>query len=586
MVRAIFPFILQSSLKEVNAKAARAGWLYSASTLGAVVGSMAAGLFLIPNLSEKYESGLMASMIVIAGTCLFIAALAASHQITIASKRERLSGVVFLSTAAILGLLATLYPPRADTFLLSQGLGFVPIESKAEGEKFRASLKNERKNTSMIFYREGLNTSVAVQDFPKNNVVVLKNDGKVEAAIPRNLALSAPTSDYPTQLLLGCLPYALSSGDALNTFIIGCGSGVTYGSLAQQKKVAALSVAEIEKAVFEASRFFLPQEKLAERTDILKLVCDARSKLAYGEGRYDLIVSQPAEPWVNGAGDLYTREFFKLAASRLSRGGIFCQWLQLYAIDEESLLVLLNTIQSAFPSTYVFHPHGAGEILIVSINDENSSKAAEAGVVSEPLKSIAGGAKLDVARIESAMKEAALAEKLRYCHIVSTADFLSMLVLSPQSLDELLWRKLGVKKSIFNTDDNLKSEYSLPQLILSGEDRIDKNMQVLRGVRTSLNDCLKNMPHSPAEKADFLDRVAISMAGYWQKHPAEGLDEAALAAAYEAWTLSASAKTAAACDLISKMTGRLSTIKDTAKPLVNHDAPAPEVPRPQESLRN
>jgi spermidine synthase len=551
-VSSIFPFVLQSSLRNVNAKSGRASWLYSASTLGAVFGSLAAGLFFVPTLSERYESGLMASLVVIAGTCLFIAALAASHQVTIATKKERASGVIFLSSAAIVGLLATLYPPQADTFLLSQGLGMISLDSKAAVDKLRESIEAERKNTSMIFYREGLNTTVAVQDFPKNNVVVLKNDGKVEAAIPRNLAVSAPTSDYPTQVLLGCLPYTLSAKNSLDALVIGCGSGVTYGALAEQKNIAALTVAEIEKAVFEASRFFLPQQKAAERADIRKLICDARSHLAFSGNRYDLIVSQPAEPWVNGAGDLYTQEFFALVHSRLKEGGLFCQWLQLYAIDEENLLVLLNTIHSAFPSTYVFHPHGAGEVLIVSFKTENANQAS---------------AKLDAAKLLDVIAEPAVKAKLKYCHLVSAADLLSMLVLSPQSLDELLWKKLGTNRILFNTDNNLRSEYSLPYQLLNKDDRIEKNMEVLRTVRTSLADCLKNVSDDVKTKAEFLDRVAISMAGYSQKHPGEGLDEAALAAAYEAWTMSESPATAAVCDLVAHMTGRFSTAKDEPRAL-------------------
>jgi spermidine synthase len=344
----------------------------------------------------------------------------------------------------------------------------------------------------------------------------------------------------------------LSAKNSLDALVIGCGSGVTYGALAEQKNIAALTVAEIEKAVFEASRFFLPQQKAAERADIRKLICDARSHLAFSGNRYDLIVSQPAEPWVNGAGDLYTQEFFALVHSRLKEGGLFCQWLQLYAIDEENLLVLLNTIHSAFPSTYVFHPHGAGEVLIVSFKTENANQAS---------------AKLDAAKLLDVIAEPAVKAKLKYCHLVSAADLLSMLVLSPQSLDELLWKKLGTNRILFNTDNNLRSEYSLPYQLLNKDDRIEKNMEVLRTVRTSLADCLKNVSDDVKTKAEFLDRVAISMAGYSQKHPGEGLDEAALAAAYEAWTMSEEPATAAVCDLVAHMTGRFSTAKDEPRAL-------------------
>lgn len=566
---AVFPAVLAGSLKQVNAKTARASWLYSASTLGAVVGSLGAGLYLIPAFSERYESGLLASLIVVAGVCLLIAALAASHQISIATKKEKQSGVVFLCAAAIIGLVSTLYPPRADTFLLSQGLGLFPIENEKAARAMRASIELERKSASVVFYREGLNTTVTVEEMPKKNISVLKSDGKVEAAMPQDLARPAPTSDYPTQMLLGLLPYILSPKDKLNSLVIGCGSGATYGALAKQKNVLNLTVAEIEKAVFEASQFFLPFEKKTERADIRKVVCDARSFLSYTANTYDLIVSQPAEPWVNGAGDLYTQEFFQLVASRLAKGGVFCQWLQLYSIDEKTLLVLLNTIQRELPATYVFHPHGSGEILIVSFAQTIGN--AKASV--QPVKDVSDEAKLDVARIEKLIGEPALKSKLGYCHLESSADLLSMLVLTPLSLDELLWKKLSTERISVNTDDNLKSEYALPYQLMNKDDRIEKNLELLHSVRSNLLTCLKGLPEDAAQKAEFVDRVALSMARFSQKHVGEGLDDAALAAAFEGWTLSESPTTAAACDVVSYMTGRFETGGASVKSIENVEAP-------------
>lgn len=560
-ISAVFPMLLAGSLKEVYSKTSRAGWLYAASTLGSVIGALGTGLLLIPGLSEEFESGLLTSLIVIAAVCLFIAALAAAFQIMVEPKKAKISGVAFLSCSAVVGLLAVVYSPHADRFMLSQGLGLTPI---GKGDKnMLAAIAEERKICPIIFYKEGLNTTVTVQDFPKNNVRVLKNDGKVEAAIPLDLARPAPTSDYKTQILLGCLPYALSSMKKQDTFVIGCGSGAAYGALAEQSNVSKMTIAEIEKAVVEASRLFLPMQKKAERADILKLISDARSLLTFAPRKYDLIVSQPAEPWVNGAGDLYTKEFFKIISSKLNDKGVFCQWLQLYAIDEKSLLVLLNTIHSAFPSTYVFHPHGSGEILIVSFK----TQFAENNQPNHPVKEIPTDAKLDIARINTVMAEKALSEKLAYCNIVSLADLLSMLVLTPQSLDELLWKKLGADRISFNTDDNLRSEYSLPYQLLDKDDRIEKNLAVLYSSRSSLMSCLVfPSGNSQEQKASFLDAVALSMAGFSQQHPGESLDDAALAAAYEAWTLSESTSTAAACDVIAYMTGRFSTAHVPVQP--------------------
>lgn len=550
----IFPLTLREGIEGVGAKTARAGWLYAASTFGAVFGALLSGLYLIPSLSEKFASGLQVNLMVSACVSLLISAFVAAQQITIAQKQSKFAGIVFLSSAGVLGILAVICPLRADTFMLSQGVGFLPSDRAKSFEQILNSFERERKNTSMLFYKEGLNSSVSVQDFPANNIRALKNDGKVEAAIPIDLVKSAPTSDYPTQLLLACLPYVLGSSDKKDCLVIGCGSGATYGALQFLPSTTSLTVSEIEKTVYDASKYFLPEQKRAERADVQKQICDARSQLAFNSRQYDLIVSQPAEPWVNGAGDLYTSQFFKLVSSRLKPQGVFCQWLQLYAIDDKHLLILLNTIQKTFPSTYVFHPHGSGEILIVSINtqykvEQNMEKQFQ----------IHDDAKLDVEHILRAMREESLQAKLRYCNIVSIYDLLSMLVLNPQKLDELLWRKLSAQRILLNTDDNLLSEYALPQHIFDKDDRIESNLELLHFPGMSLSNCLKNWAEKSADKAEFLDRVALSSAGYFQNHPAEKLDDAALSLAYEAWTLSESASTAAACDAISQMTGRLGT---------------------------
>jgi hypothetical protein len=155
------------------------------------------------------------------------------------------------------------------------------------------------------------------------------------------------------------------------------------------------------------------------------------------------------------------------------------------------------------------------------------------------------------------------------------SDLRSMLVLTPVALDELLWKKLSTDRVALNTDDNLKSEYSLPYQVISKDDRIEKNLELLRSFRFNLLACLSNMPVDASQKAEFIDRVALSMAGFSQKHPGEGLDDAALAAAYEAWTISESPATASACDVVSYMTGRIGTEREAATAAVQVEALTP-----------
>ncbi|HEY9788486.1 MAG TPA: hypothetical protein V6D17_24060, partial [Candidatus Obscuribacterales bacterium] len=273
---------------------------------------------------------------------------------------------------------------------------------------------------------------------------------------------------------------------------------------------------------------------------------DGRNLLAFSPDRYDVMISQPAEPWINGATDLYTREFFALAASRLNEGGIFCQWIQLYAIDADSVAILLNTFQQTFKDTFVFHPHGAGEILLVGYKDRLDEHGQRVT------------AKIDVAKLADCFRQPDIARALHYQGLYRAEDILSMLLLTPENVERFCQKILSRRTaSRLNTDSNLLTEYWLPWQVFSGGSSIETNVAELRKFSSDFADCLANFGKQPADRAALLTDVALSLLRYHQKFPYELLDEQALAFAYEAWKLSGDPAMRAACDAISYRAGRL-----------------------------
>ena len=226
-----------------------------------------------------------------------------------------------------------------------------------------------------IYYKEGMNQTVSVEENVKGNVRFLKNDGKVEAALPIDWAVPAPTSDAITHLTLGCLPfYFIDKKQNAKVLIIGFGSGITAGVVSCLPEVYSLRIAELEPAVYEASRLFNSsnldpfQFSGQEKGKLCALTVDGRCDLRIHRSLYDVIISQPSEPWVSGASDLFTREFWQLARRRLTKGGVICQWVQLYSIDRNSLQTILATFLQSFKDAYLLHPTGAGEVLLIGRN--------------------------------------------------------------------------------------------------------------------------------------------------------------------------------------------------------------------------
>ena len=244
------------------------------------------------------------------------------------------------------------------------------------------SLDERIASREILHIEWGREVVVSVEVEPATNTVFVRGNGKVEGSVPFDR--SRPSlADLPTQVLLGELPMALTSGRAAReVLLIGLGSGVTLGALLESKGDGQVDVIEIEKAFYDAVRSpaalpylapFLPSWFLSEsRAAAEAKGChlhfgDARRLLqgTFRERRWDVMVSQPSEPWIPGASGLFTEEFFVEAAAHLRDGGLFLQWLQLYKVEEESLRTLVRTFRRAFPMVYLARPPGTGELLLV-----------------------------------------------------------------------------------------------------------------------------------------------------------------------------------------------------------------------------
>lgn len=315
------------------------GIVYAVNTLAAVVASLAAGFLLVPRL------GLERTLAIVPALLALGALLAAAWNRAPAWHR----GAAVLPALAALAWAAT--APPWDRSLLASG-AYKYASAIAPGLDLETALTAG----SLLYYRDGATATVSVKRVTGS--LALAIDGKVDAST---------AGDMLTQKLLAQLPLLLH-GSAREVAIIGLGSGITAASTLTHP-VEHLDVLEIAPEVVEASRLFAqagagPLDDPRTRV----LVTDARTHMALSSRRYDVIVSEPSNPWMAGVAALFTREFFTSARARLNPGGVICQWVNTYDISTTDLQSVVATFAVVFPHVTLWLV-GDGDLMLIGSPD-------------------------------------------------------------------------------------------------------------------------------------------------------------------------------------------------------------------------
>lgn len=205
----------------------------------------------------------------------------------------------------------------------------------------------------LVYYHDGLSTTVTVERWGRH--YALKNNGKVDAS---------NGDDMPTQITVSAYPMLMHSQGPtdLDVAVIGFGSGVTVGTTLSFP-VHSVDVIELERSIPEAARFFEDVNHLDYQLDHFPFVQmdgltvindDGRNYLASTDRSYDVIISEPSNPWITGVSDLFTIDHFRIAKRRLRPGGIYCQWVQLYEMSPENIKTIFRTFAEVYRYVVVF----------------------------------------------------------------------------------------------------------------------------------------------------------------------------------------------------------------------------------------
>jgi len=174
--------------------------------------------------------------------------------------------------------------------------------------------------------------------------------------------------DMGTQYMAGLIPVlARTQGPTPpRVLVIGVGSGATTHA-AEAAGAGDLTSVEISADVVDVAKRFFHKSNggVLERTRVV--IDDGRDYLISTGGRYDVIISEPSNPWISGIANLFTDEFFGHVAAKLEDGGVFCQWIHQYSMTADALYGVPVTLRRHFGEVHAFKL-ASGDILFLAAN--------------------------------------------------------------------------------------------------------------------------------------------------------------------------------------------------------------------------
>jgi spermidine synthase len=412
-----------------SGQSAIVGKAYAANTLGAIAGAVATGFWLVPALGSFRVVALIAAL------NLFLA-----FALEVSSKPRRVASLAFnaivLILIAVAGFSSVFYNRALASFS-------TVLYWNLKGHHL--TLAESAGTFDLPFVADGLNASIAVAR--TDNYIALTTNGKVDAS----------NGDSSTQLLAGHLGMVFDQAPR-RVLIIGFGSGMTVSAVARHPEVERIDCVEIEPAVMQAAPFLERLNRGVLRDPRLHVVLDdARNFLLTSRDQYDLIISEPSNPWIAGIATLFTDEYYAAVRAHLAPGGRFVQWIQGYSLDPADLRMILATVSRHFPETSLWRVHNAD---FIALNRTDTRP-------------------LNFDRMRALWQNPVLRQ-----------DFESLELRHPEglaayySLTDRAVRRLAAG-SVLNTDDRTLLEYHAPRALLN-RGLYEKNSQLLLNYRDGL----------------------------------------------------------------------------------------------------
>ncbi|MBZ0270848.1 fused MFS/spermidine synthase [bacterium] len=309
----------------------RVGQVYALNTLGTLLGAVLTTVVLLSAIGLENIFRLLIVLNAAAAALLFAVFF---------GRRGRIAAAAIAAAIAI----QFLAHRPIDPAYLNQGLYRLSFDDEFTYAQFR----DWAKGMPTRFVAEGAHATVTVREAGRSPIIdaptlMLAVNGKVDAST---------SEDMYTQIMIGHLPVMMHP-DPKDVFLVGLGSGVTAGAILTHG--VNVDLAEIAHEVIQAQELFKPYNHAPLENPRLRLfVEDAKTALRFADRSYDVVISEPTNPWIAGVAGLFTVEFFDTVKSRLRPGGVFAQWMHAYETTDDAVRLVISSLMARFAYVAIF----------------------------------------------------------------------------------------------------------------------------------------------------------------------------------------------------------------------------------------
>ena len=433
--------LLGSGGKDVGDHVGRA---YAWNTVGAIAGSLAGGFGLLPLLTATGSWRLVVILLGLLGVAALVVAFRTGPRTAIVPAA--------LAAALAIGFTFALGPTAVWRH---SGIGAGRARVTDSGNPTREWMNQMRR--ALVWDVDGRESSVAIEDTADLAFIV---NGKADGSA---------RGDAGTQVMTGMVGAALHPNPR-RALVIGLGTGSTAGWLGAVPTMERVDVVELEPAVLRVARACSAVNHDVLRNPKVHIrIADAREVLLATRDNYDIVFSEPSNPYRAGIASLFTQEFYRASAARLAPGGIFLQWLQAYDVDSQTIRTIYATIGSVFDNVETWETD-SGDLLLVATR--------------EPIT-------YDAEALRRRLAQPAFLSAMSHAWRVETLEgFLSHFVARPS-----LARAIAQQETNLNTDDRTLVEFGFGRG-LGNSNRFDM-------------DELLGLAHVRGEDRPFISKGAV-----------------------------------------------------------------------------
>jgi len=455
LMGATFPLAVRIFTRKIDSVGEDVGTIYSANTLGGVLGSLLAGFVLVPAL------GTQNSLMIIAGINFGIALLIVFQPL----REARTLRWIFLGVTAVLYGIALLWIPK---------------------NLFLSVFNISHKNSKIIYYDEGITSTVTVHEY----------SGGKRSIYTNNVQVAGTDFDMrTTQILQGHIPLLLHPYPK-RVMQVGFGTGET-GHIVSLYPVQAIEGVEISPEVIRAAIYFESINGGIFRNPIFhKVIMDGRNYAMLTQKVYDIIMNDSIHPNVSHNASLYTVDYFRYCRSKLAGDGIMSSWFPLFGLPLRDFKIIIKSFQTVFPHCSVW----------IANNCRNRHALLVGWKKDVPLS-------IDYALIKKKLADPEIKASLDEIHMGDVFSILDAFVLDEKAAAAF------TKDVPVHTDDHPILEFDAPRVEGSDEAVWAKNLEAALAYRTPVAPYVRNIAVSgdnPDSVRKILDRFYLASSYIWK----------------------------------------------------------------------